>query len=670
MRNLLLILVLLLTSNIYANKVDTVKTKSKITDVTVFLDGAQITREVNISIPKGKHLLLIDNLPAEVNAESIQVSAIKNCETHSVKHSLKYPLSRNANIIAHEKAEKKEKIKILETRNKINVLEIEERILLENSRLSNKNDGSKIEDIKQAAIFYRAKLNEIRTQKILYTLEIDEIEDRIKELRLEINKIESKTSKIYSNISVVVESKVYVKGRFTVSYFVTSAGWSPLYDFRVMDINSPLNLVYNANIYQSTGEDWNNVSLTLSTNSPSISNEKPVLDTWYINRHKVKTKTKEKKYFGSGALQGKVFDADTKEPIPFANVTVEKDGKMIGGGTTDIDGNYKIKPLPAGKYTVKVRYIGYSKQDMRGVIINNDKIRYLNIKLKSSTMEMEAVVVNYYQEPLIDIDQTSTGGTMTAKEISKMPGRSAESVAVTVGGVYSNRYNRYDNQQYTAPKKSYKPILISGNDAGDNITSLEYKIAIPYTIPSNGQEYIVKIKEIQKPVNYVYSAIPKLDRETFLTAEIIDWADLNLLSASASVYYKGTYTGKTFIDAESIKDTLIVSLSREKNVIVERKLLEDRNKKSYSGRKITQTINWNITIRNNRPNSIKILVEDQIPISEVDDFDVETIELSGGTLNPKTGKVIWEIEIPANQKKELDLIYSIKYPNYRKIIIE
>ena len=669
MRSLLLVFILLITSNIYSNSVDTVITKSKITDVTVFLDGAQITREVNINVPKGKHLLLLENLPVELNPQSVQVSAVNNCETHSVKHSLKYPLIRNANIIAHEKAEKAEKVKILEFENKISVLEIEEKILLENSKLSNKDDGSKIEDIKQAAIYYREKLNEIRKQKIIYTLDIDKIEDRIKELRLEINKIESKTNKVYSNISIIVESKSTVKTKFKVSYFIRSAGWSPLYDFRVSDINSPLNLVYNANIYQSTGENWNNVNLILSTNSPSISNEKPELDTWYINRNKVKLKSQSIQYEGSGALQGKVTDSETKEPIPFANVIVEKDGKVIGGGSTNIDGNYKIKPLPAGYYSVKISYVGYSKLETRGVAINSDKIRFLDIKLSSSSTQLEAFVVQNYKVPLIDKDQTSTGGTMYSKEISRMPGRSA--TAVSVGGVWSdNRYNRYDNQQYSAPKKSYKTILISGNDAGDNITSLEYKIAIPYTIPSNGQEYIVKIKEIKKPVNYVYSAIPKLDRETFLTAELIDWADLNLLSASASVYYKGTYTGKTFIDAESTKDTLIVSLSREKNVIVERKLLEDRNKKSYSGRKVTQTVNWNITIRNNKPNSVKIMVEDQIPISEVDDFDVVTIELSGGTLNPKTGKVIWEIEIPANQKKELDLIYSIKYPNYRKVIIE
>ena len=140
----------------------------------------------------------------------------------------------------------------------------------------------------------------------------------------------------------------------------------------------------------------------------------------------------------SGAIQGKVTDSETKQPIPFANVIVEQGGKVVNGGSTDIDGNYKVKPLSPGSYDVKVSYVGYAKLMMKGVIVNSDKTRFLNIKLESSATQLEAFVVKEYKVPLIDKDQTSTGGTMTSEEIAKMPGRSAEAVAVTVGGVFSD----------------------------------------------------------------------------------------------------------------------------------------------------------------------------------------------------------------------------------------
>ncbi len=143
-------------------------------------------------------------------------------------------------------------------------------------------------------------------------------------------------------------------------------------------------------------------------------------------------------YSQAGALQGKLTDAKTKEPIAFANIVVELGGKMVNGGTTDIDGNYVIKPLSPGKYDVKVSYIGYEKQMIKGVIINANRTQFLDIQLKSTATTLDVFVVKEYKVPLIDKDQTSTGGTMTSEEISKMPGRSATSVAIQVGGVFSD----------------------------------------------------------------------------------------------------------------------------------------------------------------------------------------------------------------------------------------
>ena len=139
----------------------------------------------------------------------------------------------------------------------------------------------------------------------------------------------------------------------------------------------------------------------------------------------------------SGTLKGKLIDKTTKEAIPFASVVIESGGKQYGGVNTDIDGNYTIKPIPPGKYDVKAVYVGYKPLLIKDVIINNDKITFLDIDMEQSVQTLTTFEVKEYAVPLISKDQTQTGGTMTSEEMSKMPGRSATSVAVTVGGVYS-----------------------------------------------------------------------------------------------------------------------------------------------------------------------------------------------------------------------------------------
>src|SRR5690554_372147 len=137
---------------------------------------------------------------------------------------------------------------------------------------------------------------------------------------------------------------------------------------------------------------------------------------------------------GSGTLMGKLTDAETGEALPFVNIVLQTGDQQVAGGATDFDGNYSIKPIPPGAYNVLVSYVGYNAKQIQGVRINNGRITFLDIPLESGIKLTEFEVVEY-SVPLIDRDGGSTGGTVTRENITRMPGRSATSIAATVGGV-------------------------------------------------------------------------------------------------------------------------------------------------------------------------------------------------------------------------------------------
>ena len=143
-------------------------------------------------------------------------------------------------------------------------------------------------------------------------------------------------------------------------------------------------------------------------------------------------------YSQTGALQGKVLDKDTKEPIPFANVAVFSGGDLVTGGTTDFDGKFVIKPLTPGTYNLRASFIGYQTREISNVVVGGDKITFQDIQLGVTAETLETVEVIEYKVPLIQKDQTTSGATVTSEEIEKMPNRSATSIATTVGGVYSD----------------------------------------------------------------------------------------------------------------------------------------------------------------------------------------------------------------------------------------
>lgn len=140
----------------------------------------------------------------------------------------------------------------------------------------------------------------------------------------------------------------------------------------------------------------------------------------------------------SGALQGKIIDADTKEPIPFANVAVFSGGDLLTGSTSDFDGKYVIKPLTPGTYNVRASFVGYQTKEIAGVIVKGDQITFQDIELSVTAETLETVEVVEYKVPLISKDKTTSGATVTSEEIQKMPNRSTNSIATTVGGVYSD----------------------------------------------------------------------------------------------------------------------------------------------------------------------------------------------------------------------------------------
>ena len=141
---------------------------------------------------------------------------------------------------------------------------------------------------------------------------------------------------------------------------------------------------------------------------------------------------------GSGELKGSVIDGETKEPIPFAKVIVSQGGIVKGGTETDFDGKFQFPSLSAGSYDVEIRSTEYQPLKLSKVGVSAEKITFLDkteLNKPDDVKELEEVEVRAYKVPLINKDGGSAGQTITREDIAKLPVRSAQGVASTVGGV-------------------------------------------------------------------------------------------------------------------------------------------------------------------------------------------------------------------------------------------
>jgi uncharacterized protein (TIGR02231 family) len=200
--------------------------------------------------------------------------------------------------------------------------------------------------------------------------------------------------------------------------------------------------------------------------------------------------------------------------------------------------------------------------------------------------------------------------------------------------------------------------------------SVTFDVSVPYTIASDGKVQTIEIQRTTTPADYKYVTVPKASTQAYLTGNITDWAKQSLLSGEATLYFENTFVGKSLLDVNQLTDTLTISLGTDNSILVKREKRKDLTSKKVIGINKTETYSYLITIRNNKTNPIKMTVNDQIPVSSNSAITVESVELSGGKLNAETGEIKWDLELKPQEKKELVLTYSVKYPKNQNVILE
>ncbi|WP_426668411.1 DUF4139 domain-containing protein [Mucilaginibacter sp. McL0603] len=224
------------------------------------------------------------------------------------------------------------------------------------------------------------------------------------------------------------------------------------------------------------------------------------------------------------------------------------------------------------------------------------------------------------------------------------------------------------DKQLNEPAITASTIPLSVNQK-ENQTNVEFNIDNPYSIPTDGKQYLVEIKSFDIDATYQYAVVPKISIDVFLTARIIDWNKYNFLSGQANIYFEGTYIGKSFINTSSMADTLGLSLGVDKSIVVTRKPAKEFTERRGLGSDKKETRDWKIEIKNRKNQLVNLLVEDQVPVSKNSSIDVETQELSGGQLDKETGKIEWSFSLKPQNDKKIELKYLVKYPKNQSLVV-
>jgi len=269
------------------------KLSTNIMAATVYPDRALVTRRGTLSVVPGKHSIEVTELPLYLNPDSIRASARGTARARL----LGAQVNRTYYVDTPSEQVRQLEEEIEKHQDEMNRLDVRADLIKINRTNLDKLGA-------QANIFataLAAREMTVEQQLAIYeglrqqaekldneTQEIHssrrKAEQRVQKLTKELEQLRS--SRPRERYTAIVEMEILESGDLTVevSYMVSGAGWEPLYDLRLLekDATSSLEIGYLAQVTQNTGENWDQVALTLSTARPALARILPELDPWYI----------------------------------------------------------------------------------------------------------------------------------------------------------------------------------------------------------------------------------------------------------------------------------------------------------------------------------------------------------------------------------------------------
>lgn len=449
---------------------------SRISSVTVYLNGAQVYRKAKTTLKKGTNEIIIDDVSPYLNTKSIQASTSGSPLILNVKHHIEYnnpvfvseplPAKIQNQINVLEDSLFFQNLQLQKIRNQITNLDQEKRIITNNKTIRGEGKSDSLAIFMQAVEFYHEKLNIIENQLLQLRISEHTLGQKLNDTQIELNELKNYSA--HKTVQPIVKPQVHqiiltvhsdydTESEFYVNYLVNRAGWVPSYDLRATGADDPVNLTYKASIFQKTGEDWDNVKLTLSTFNQSCSFTVPTLAMWEVQNKAEQAVRNQQNLLGYSVsdtvamIEQQHFYSNTIVPTAnataaFTDVTagaITSNGFTVGTQQSDqfilpksLAGSMD-KTLSNVEFTIKNRYsIAADGKETMMVVNNvdlNSKFEYISVPKLDTDAFLLSKITNWRKHNLLPAKANIYFNNSFVGETALQPAQMGDTLSLAVG---------------------------------------------------------------------------------------------------------------------------------------------------------------------------------------------------------------------------------------------
>ena len=262
-----------------------------ITQVTVYADRAEVVRTFKGRLEAGEQTLVFDRLPGttrldqlrvegrgaftlvDIRPETIQTKEVANAQVRALQDALKAQDLRQQALNQTEARLTFQKSAL-------------DKMLARLTTAGKESANPEMDPLKWAAFldFQDKQLAEVDRQLLALQTDREAVRAEVDRLNRELGALRGneRRSRLLAKVNLDVRQAGEVE--VNLSYLVRGPSWSPSYDMRADTKAKTLEVTYRAEVRQATGEDWQGVSLRLSTAQPGLAGREPKMDPWFLTK--------------------------------------------------------------------------------------------------------------------------------------------------------------------------------------------------------------------------------------------------------------------------------------------------------------------------------------------------------------------------------------------------
>uniref|UniRef100_A0A1X7VAE9 DUF4139 domain-containing protein n=1 Tax=Amphimedon queenslandica TaxID=400682 RepID=A0A1X7VAE9_AMPQE len=328
--------------------------------VVVYKDRAEVRRNLPLRLEAGGETeVLLTGLSSSIDSDSIRVEGSGNATILDVIYETKSeePLDNDGKKeeidgLSEEIKDKKKELTTIEFQQML--IDRQKTILTEfsghvTSRVQDKKKEEGADGIFQSTVHpeavngvmefmarFEEKMSSLDERYLELSTQKKKMEEELKVLTTKLDNLNSsyQGKETIRSVKVILHSIEKVDVTLVVSYVVKNASWSPIYDIRVFTKDKTLKTHYYGLIKQSTGEDWDNASISLSTAQPDVGGSPPSLGVHHIGFERARYVTRSyKKKAGFNFISSYGGDSASDDDEWFE----DDSDKMMNAGFTGLE---------------------------------------------------------------------------------------------------------------------------------------------------------------------------------------------------------------------------------------------------------------------------------------------------------------------------------------------